>query len=105
MGHAVTCMAPCRHAPPSADARLLREKNRPDKDEAHAAFMRRSASQDFSAVSSSESMSEELVYEKLPKDIAERHVLLMDPILATGHSAERAINVSMVELLLHWCLP
>jgi len=34
-----------------------------------------------------------LVYEKLPKDIADRHVLLMDPILATGNSAVRAIQV------------
>ena len=34
-----------------------------------------------------------LVYEKLPRDIADRHVLLMDPILATGNSAVRAIQV------------
>jgi uracil phosphoribosyltransferase len=26
----------------------------------------------------------QLVYEKLPRDIADRHVLLLDPILATG---------------------
>lgn len=26
----------------------------------------------------------QLIYEKLPKDISERHVLLMDPVLATG---------------------
>jgi len=25
-----------------------------------------------------------LIYEKLPKDISERHVLLMDPVLGTG---------------------
>ena len=36
---------------------------------------------------------EELIYEKLPADIAERHVLLLDPILATGNSAARAIQV------------
>ena len=35
----------------------------------------------------------ELVYEKLPHDITERHVLLMDPVLATGRSADRAIEV------------
>ena len=35
----------------------------------------------------------ELVYEKLPHDITQRHVLLMDPILATGRSADRAIEV------------
>lgn len=38
-------------------------------------------------------MEKELIYEKLPADIAERHVLLMDPILATGNSAVRAIEV------------
>ncbi|KAF8026430.1 hypothetical protein BT93_F3036 [Corymbia citriodora subsp. variegata] len=32
-----------------------------------------------------------LIYEKLPKDIAERHVLLLDPILGTGNSAVQAI--------------
>ncbi|KAK3264545.1 Uridine kinase-like protein 1, chloroplastic [Cymbomonas tetramitiformis] len=34
-----------------------------------------------------------LIYEKLPKDIANRKVLLMDPILATGNSAIQAIKV------------
>lgn len=34
-----------------------------------------------------------LVYERLPDDIAERYVLLMDPILGTGSSASRAIQV------------
>jgi uridine kinase len=38
-------------------------------------------------------MDKELIYEKLPADIAERHVLLMDPILATGNSAIKAIQV------------
>lgn len=38
-------------------------------------------------------VEQELIYEKLPGDIAERHVLLMDPILATGNSAGRAIQV------------
>nr|PNR47882.1 hypothetical protein PHYPA_012355 [Physcomitrium patens] len=33
----------------------------------------------------------QLIYEKLPRDIAERHVLLMDPILGTGNSAIQAI--------------
>ena len=42
---------------------------------------------------------QELIYEKLPADIAERHVLLMDPILATGNSAARAIQVSLSEKL------
>jgi uracil phosphoribosyltransferase len=37
-------------------------------------------------------MEKELIYEKLPADIAERHVLVMDPILATGNSAIRAIQ-------------
>jgi uracil phosphoribosyltransferase len=39
-------------------------------------------------------MEQEIVYEKLPTDIAERFVLLMDPILGSGNSAARAIQVS-----------
>lgn len=39
--------------------------------------------------------AEELIYEKLPQDIAERHVLLMDPILGAGTSAVRAIEVRL----------
>ena len=35
---------------------------------------------------------EELIYEKLPVDIAQRHVLLLDPVLATGTSAARAVQ-------------
>lgn len=35
----------------------------------------------------------ELVYERLPEDIADRFVLLMDPILGTGSSAVRAVKV------------
>lgn len=35
----------------------------------------------------------ELVYEKLPLDIGDRHVLLLDPILGTGNTAKRAIEV------------
>ncbi len=35
----------------------------------------------------------EHIYEKLPEDIAERFVMLMDPILATGNSAAIAIQV------------
>ncbi|CAH9083702.1 unnamed protein product [Cuscuta europaea] len=34
-----------------------------------------------------------LVYEKLPHDIAERQVLLLDPILGTGNSAVQAISL------------
>lgn len=44
-------------------------------------------------------MDKELIYEKLPADIAERHVLLMDPILATGNSAVKAIQVSCYALI------
>ena len=43
-------------------------------------------------------VDKELIYEKLPADIAERHVLLMDPILATGNSAVKAIQVGVVGL-------
>ncbi|KAH9609082.1 hypothetical protein KSS87_021842 [Heliosperma pusillum] len=35
----------------------------------------------------------QLIYEKLPKDIDERHVLLLDPVLATGNSACQAIEL------------
>eukprot|EP00929_Paragymnodinium_shiwhaense_P077793 TRINITY_DN4013_c0_g1_i1.p1 TRINITY_DN4013_c0_g1~~TRINITY_DN4013_c0_g1_i1.p1 ORF type:complete len:522 (-),score=85.84 TRINITY_DN4013_c0_g1_i1:169-1734(-) len=35
----------------------------------------------------------ELVYEKLPHDIADRHVLLMDPILATGRTVCSTMEV------------
>uniref|UniRef100_A0A2N9EKG9 Uridine kinase n=1 Tax=Fagus sylvatica TaxID=28930 RepID=A0A2N9EKG9_FAGSY len=35
----------------------------------------------------------QLMYEKLPKDISERHVLLMDPVLATGNSANQAVEL------------
>lgn len=37
----------------------------------------------------------QLIYEKLPRDIAERHVLLLDPILGTGNSAVKAIELLM----------
>eukprot|EP01114_Cavostelium_apophysatum_P008664 TRINITY_DN2132_c0_g1_i1.p1 TRINITY_DN2132_c0_g1~~TRINITY_DN2132_c0_g1_i1.p1 ORF type:complete len:218 (-),score=22.73 TRINITY_DN2132_c0_g1_i1:96-749(-) len=36
-----------------------------------------------------------LFYHKLPEDIADRHVLLLDPMLATGGSACKAIEVLM----------
>jgi uridine kinase len=38
----------------------------------------------FPQYTSSPSSSTQLIYEKLPKDISQRHVLLMDPVLATG---------------------
>ncbi|KAG9396057.1 Uracil phosphoribosyltransferase [Carpediemonas membranifera] len=34
-----------------------------------------------------------LIYEKLPKDVANRHCLLLDPMLATGGSAMAAVKV------------
>ena len=48
-------------------------------------------------------VEQELIYEKLPGDIAKRHVLLMDPILAMGNSAARAIQVSLL-LCNYWLL-
>ncbi|PHU04083.1 Uridine kinase-like protein 2, chloroplastic [Capsicum chinense] len=36
---------------------------------------------------------QQLIYEKLPEDIAQRHVLLLDPILGTGNSAVQAISL------------
>lgn len=35
----------------------------------------------------------QLIYEKLPADIASRHVLLLDPVLASGNSAVKAISL------------
>ncbi|XP_006647152.1 uridine kinase-like protein 3 [Oryza brachyantha] len=35
----------------------------------------------------------QLIYHNLPKDIANRHVLLLDPILGTGNSAVQAISL------------
>ena len=49
-----------------------------------------------------DSVVEELIYEKLPGDIAQRHVLLMDPILATGNSAARAIQVCHKVMFVLW---
>ncbi|KAL5727049.1 Uridine kinase-like protein 1 [Ranunculus cassubicifolius] len=36
---------------------------------------------------------QELIFQKLPDDISERHVLLLDPILGTGNSAAKAIEL------------
>ncbi|KAL1564248.1 Uridine kinase-like protein 5 [Salvia divinorum] len=41
----------------------------------------------------SNASTKELIYEKLPKDISTRHVLLLDPVLASGNSAVKAISV------------
>jgi uracil phosphoribosyltransferase len=41
---------------------------------------------------SEETAKAQLYYAKLPSDIAQRHVLLMDPMLATGGSAILAIE-------------
>lgn len=39
---------------------------------------------------------EEVVYERLPSDIASRQVLLMDPLVGTGRTACRAVEVRHV---------
>ena len=39
---------------------------------------------------------EPLVYFKLPDDIAERHVLVLDPILSSGYTVVRAIETLLV---------
>ncbi|KAJ1290313.1 hypothetical protein BS78_02G233900 [Paspalum vaginatum] len=36
---------------------------------------------------------QQLIYHKLPMDIAERHVLLLDPVLGTGNSVNQAIDL------------
>jgi len=41
----------------------------------------------------SDSSGNELVYQKLPNDICDRSVLLMDPVMCTGNSVCRAIEV------------
>lgn len=38
-------------------------------------------------------ISLQLIYQKLPTDISSRHVLLLDPILASGNSAVKAISL------------
>jgi hypothetical protein len=43
---------------------------------------------------SSLNAAHDVIYEKLPADIAQRYVMLMDPVLSTGNSACRAIEVS-----------
>ncbi|CED83774.1 prtase-like protein [Phaffia rhodozyma] len=42
-----------------------------------------------------ETAEAKLFYSKLPEDIAERHVLLLDPMLATGGSVIKAVQVVM----------
>ncbi|KXZ55679.1 hypothetical protein GPECTOR_2g1229 [Gonium pectorale] len=37
--------------------------------------------------------SEDIIYEKLPSDISRRYVLLLDPVLGTGNTACKAIQV------------
>nr|QKY14881.1 uridine kinase (UK) [Polytomella parva] len=39
------------------------------------------------------SSSGEVVYEKLPADISDRHVLLLDPLISTGHTIVRAVQI------------
>lgn len=39
---------------------------------------------------------EEVVYARLPPDIGRRYVLLLDPVLGTGHTASRAVQVGGV---------
>jgi uridine kinase len=39
----------------------------------------------------------DVLYQKLPSDISERYVLLLDPLLATGYSAMAAINTLKAE--------
>ena len=41
--------------------------------------------------SSTNQYSVQLIYEKLPSDISDRHVLLLDPILGTGKTRNYAI--------------
>jgi pyrimidine operon attenuation protein/uracil phosphoribosyltransferase len=45
------------------------------------------------------------VYFKLPDDIADRHVLVMDPILSSGYTVVRAIEKLLVRLPARIVLP
>jgi len=55
---------------------------------------RTKASEDAAVLGTSpDHPSNELVYEKLPLDVGDRYVMLMDPILGTGNTASRAIDV------------
>ena len=66
-------------------------------------FMNGNSSNKVAACAANNTVEEELVYEKLPSDIANRHVLMMDPMLGTGNSASRAIQVRRIHLLvLSW---
>jgi hypothetical protein len=47
---------------------------------------------------SSCSAAQDVIYEKLPADIAQRYVMLMDPVLSTGNSACRAIEVGNAQI-------
>lgn len=45
----------------------------------------------------------QLIYEKLPHDISERHVLLLDPVLATGTSLF-TLHIFIIVLLMDFCI-
>lgn len=40
-------------------------------------------------------LQQDTIYEKLPADIADRYVLLMDPIVGTGETAVKAVQVGL----------
>lgn len=44
-------------------------------------------------------LNDQLIYEKLPKDISDRHVLLLDPILGTGY----IFSITWIVLLYTTC--
>lgn len=41
-------------------------------------------------------LEEHTVFERLPTDISERYVLLLDPIIGTGETAVRAVQVCIL---------
>jgi hypothetical protein len=45
--------------------------------------------------------SEDIVYEKLPADIAKRYVMLLDPVLGTGNTACKAIQARGTDMHTH----
>jgi len=72
----------------------VRRSSTPPLSSASTELFPRTEDLSFASISDTPNRSERtIIYEKLPSDIAKRHVLLLDPILATGNSATEAINI------------
>jgi len=47
-------------------------------------------------------INKQLIYEKLPNDISDRHVLLLDPILGTGLSFSFVLKLQVCGVYCHY---